>query len=312
MGCLWSDNGGSTINSNSGLTEWSKCHVWRKRPFKDLDTASSSGASHVPRSTLDHSESQRSAKHRFWIAAWYTEFDGYFRKLFLKIHLLETDHPLDTIIWRGGMRELRSSTNTYSTLWSGRCTPESLLTYWRNLVYGMMDYPRFQISEMYLGKFFWLKECQSWKFHYKTEVCSKSAEPQLTMQWIKEVEIATSIDDPMTSRSITDYDMLDAMIASALKKVLTHVQLWKRASVEEQRAQKNDRFLRGRQNCLHDLRAFSCNCSLWKQYKDPDLFDTHMLAECSWFRRSMEPCSIISKRSPYRTGSRRYFTSQNC
>ena len=59
----------------------------------------------------------------------------------------------------------------------------------------------------------------------------------------------------MTSRSIVertdfpDYNMLDAMIASALKKLLDkHVHFRRRVSVEEQRAQKYDRFLRGRQN----------------------------------------------------------------
>ena len=68
-----------------------------------------------------------------------------------------------------------------------------------------------------------------------------------------------SIDDLLTSQSIagrrdfTDYDMLDAMVASALKKLLTHVHFRKRVSVEEQRAQKHDRFLRGRQTALHDL-----------------------------------------------------------
>ena len=58
----------------------------------------------------------------------------------------------------------------------------------------------------------------------------------------------------MTSRSIVvrndfpDFDMLDAMIASALEKILnTQVHFRKRVSVEEQRAQKHDRFLRGRQ-----------------------------------------------------------------
>ena len=45
-----------------------------------------------------------------------------------------------------------------------------------------------------------------------------------------------------------DYDMLDAMIAAALKKLLnTHVHFRKRVSVEEHRAQIDDRFLRGRQ-----------------------------------------------------------------
>ena len=41
--------------------------------------------------------------------------------------------------------------------------------------------------------------------------------------------------------------MLDAMISSALKTLLTHVHFRKGLSVEEQRAQKDDRFLRGRQ-----------------------------------------------------------------
>ena len=73
-------------------------------------------------------------------------------------------------------------------------------------------------------------EFQSWKVNFKTEVCSKTANPQMTLHWIKEVEIAKSIDELMTSRSIVgrtdfpDFDMLDAMVASALKKVLnTHI-----------------------------------------------------------------------------------------
>ena len=42
--------------------------------------------------------------------------------------------------------------------------------------------------------------------------------------------------------------MLDAMIASALKRLLhKHIHLRNRASVDEQRAQKYDRFSRGEQ-----------------------------------------------------------------
>ena len=92
-------------------------------------------------------------------------------------------------------------------------------------------------------------EFQSWKVNFKTQVCSKSADPHLTMHWIKEAEIAKSIDELLTSRSIserndfTDYDMLDAMTASALKRLLDkHTHFRKRVSVEEQRAQKYDRF----------------------------------------------------------------------
>ena len=47
---------------------------------------------------------------------------------------------------------------------------------------GMMDYPRFPILEMHLGKFPDSKGIQSWKVNSKTEVCSKTADPHLTMQ----------------------------------------------------------------------------------------------------------------------------------
>ena len=58
----------------------------------------------------------------------------------------------------------------------------------------------------------------------------------------------------MTSRSITgqsnfpDFDVLDAMIASAVKKLPnTQSNFRKRGSVEKQRAQNSDRFLREKQ-----------------------------------------------------------------
>ena len=118
----------------------------------------------------------------------------------------------------------------------------------------MIDYTRFPISEMHRGKVPDSMEFQSWKVNFKTEICSKSADPHFTMHWIKEVEMAKSIDELMTSRSISgrtdfpDDEMLDVMIASALKKLLnTHIHFRKRVSVDEQRARKHDRFSRGRQ-----------------------------------------------------------------
>ena len=119
---------------------------------------------------------------------------------------------------------------------------------------GMMEYPRFPISELHLAKFPDSIEFESWKVNFKTEVCAKTANPQITMSWITEGEKAKSIDESSTSQSIlgrTDFpdcEMLDVMIASALKKILnSHIQFLKRICVEEQRAQKYDRFLRGRQ-----------------------------------------------------------------
>ena len=117
---------------------------------------------------------------------------------------------------------------------------------------GMMGYPRFQISEMHLAKFPCSSELQSWKVNFETEVCPNSAFPHITMHWIKAVETAKSTDDLMTSRSITrrtdfpDYDMLDAMIASELKMLVTSVHFRKRVTGEKQRAQKYHRFLRGK------------------------------------------------------------------
>ena len=141
---------------------------------------------------------------------------------------------------------------------------------------GRMDYPRIPIAEMHLGKCLDSMEFQSWKLNFRNEVCMRTAEPQITMHWIKEVEIAKSIDELMTSRPVvrrdfTDFDMLDAMIASGLKKLLTSVHK-KRASIEEQRAQKHDRFLRGRQVAYLFYEYFSATGAYEAVQGHKDLF----------------------------------------
>ena len=55
-----------------------------------------------------------------------------------------------------------------------------------------------------------------------------------------------------SSRSIEgkdfpNFEMLDAKIASALNKIIQNSQIKKKVSLEEQKAQKEDRFVRGRQ-----------------------------------------------------------------
>ena len=147
-----------------------------------------------------------------------------------------------------------------------------------------MDYPRFPISEVQLGKFLDSLEFQSWKVNFKTEVCAKSAFAHITMHWIKEVEKAKSIDELLTSRTITgrkdfpDYDMLDAMIASALQQRLLdkHVHFRKIVSVEEQRAQKYNRILRGRQIAYMIHEHFRAP-ELVKRYKD-----SHICSTVAW------------------------------
>ena len=89
--------------------------------------------------------------------------------------------------------------------------------------------------EWNLGKLPDPMEFQSWQVHFKNDVRTTTADPHITIYWIKEVEIAKSIDELMTSRSIVgrtdflDFDMLDAMMASALKKLLnTQIHCWKK------------------------------------------------------------------------------------
>ena len=72
------------------------------------------------------------------------------------------------------------------------------------------------------------------------------------MLWIKEVEMVESVDDRKYSRSIkgtsgADFEVLDARTASALNKIIQNTRFKKRVSLEEMKAQKEDRFLRGRQ-----------------------------------------------------------------
>ena len=90
--------------------------------------------------------------------------------------------------------------------------------------------------------------------------------------------------------------MLDSMIASALKKLLkTQSNFWNRVSVEEQRAQKQDRFLRGRQ-IAHMIYEYSLQPALMKQYKVFQLCSLSVYRmTMSRFRRQMGSCFIICK-----------------
>ena len=71
------------------------------------------------------------------------------------------------------------------------------------------------------------------------------------MHWIKEVEMVDSVDELKSSSSIRgirmpDFAVLDARIAS-LNRIIHNSHFKRRVCLEEQKAQKEDRFLRGRQ-----------------------------------------------------------------
>ena len=66
------------------------------------------------------------------------------------------------------------------------------------------------------------------------------------------MELVDSVDDLRSSSSIRsipmpDFEVLDARIASALNKIIHNSHFKRKISLEEQKAQKQDRFLRGRQ-----------------------------------------------------------------
>ena len=68
------------------------------------------------------------------------------------------------------------------------------------------------------------------------------------MLWIKEVEMVDSLDELKSSRLVCgkdfpNFEMLDAKIASALNKIIQNSLFNKKVSLEEQEAQKEDRFL---------------------------------------------------------------------
>ena len=72
------------------------------------------------------------------------------------------------------------------------------------------------------------------------------------MLWIKEVELVDSVDELRSSSSIRgipmpNFEVLDARIASALNKIIHNSHFKRRINLEEQKAQKEDRFFRGRQ-----------------------------------------------------------------
>ena len=114
------------------------------------------------------------------------------------------------------------------------------------------DQQRLQISDLHFDKFPTPATFACWKIRFKTEVCPCSQFPTEAIQRIKEVELVDSVDDLKSSSStrgipMPNFEVLDARIASALNKIIHNSHFKRRISLEEQKAHKQDRFLRGRQ-----------------------------------------------------------------
>ena len=88
-----------------------------------------------------------------------------------------------------------------------------------------VEQPQNNISELRFDKFPMPSTFQYWQTSFGTEVCSGSSYASAAMRWKKEVAIATTVDDLKKSRSIfgttfPNFEMLDAKIATALKKII--------------------------------------------------------------------------------------------
>ena len=122
------------------------------------------------------------------------------------------------------------------------------------------DQQRLQISDLHFDKFPTPATFACWKIRFKTEVCTCSQFPTEAMQWIKEVESVDSVDELRSSSSIRgiqmpNFEVLDAMIASALNRIIHNSHFKRRISLAEQKAQKQDRFPSRQTDCSLDLRS---------------------------------------------------------
>ena len=116
----------------------------------------------------------------------------------------------------------------------------------------MVGQQRQQISELHFDKFPNPQSFLVWKIRFKNQVTTCSDFPSDTMLWIKEVEMVHSQEELKSSRSVSgknfgNFEMLDAKVASAKNKITQNSHFKKKVSLEEQKAQKEDQFPRGRQ-----------------------------------------------------------------
>ena len=113
------------------------------------------------------------------------------------------------------------------------------------------DQQRLQISDLPFDKIPTPATFACWKINaFGAWHTYKRGSLTEAMCWIKEVELVWFSgwsSCSMRGISMPNFEVLDARIASALNKIIYISQFKKRISLEEQKAQKQDRFLRGGQ-----------------------------------------------------------------
>ena len=121
------------------------------------------------------------------------------------------------------------------------------------------DQQRLQILDLNFDKFHTPATFACWKIRFKTEVCTCSQFTTEAMQWIKEVEMVDSVDDLKSSSSIrsislSNFEVLDARIASALNKIIRDSHFKRRSF--------------NRMAILHSSTTHSSSSSRWQPSSD--------------------------------------------
>ena len=101
----------------------------------------------------------------------------------------------------------------------------------------VVEQQRQQISEVQFDKFLNHQSFSVWKIRFKNKVTTCMVDS------LGELKSSRSV----YGKDLPNFEMLDVKIASALNKIIQNSQFKKKVSLEEQKAQKEDRFLRGRQ-----------------------------------------------------------------
>ena len=135
----------------------------------------------------------------------------------------------------------------------------------------------------------------------RNQVSASFRSPSEAMSWIKEVEMFDSVDDFTSSHSVQGYshfpnfEMLDARVASTLNKIIQNSYCKKKVSLEEQEAQKEDRFLRGRQ-----IAYMICECFRVTGAHDTvlDFADFYSQQWCSGIRYEMGWNTTVDDQDP--------------
>ena len=114
------------------------------------------------------------------------------------------------------------------------------------------DQQRLQISDLHFHKLTYTSNVCLLKDKVQDRGMYLFTFPTEAMHWIKEVEMVDSVDESRSSSStrgisMPNFEVLDARIASALNKIIHNSHFKRKINLEEQKAQKEDRFLRGRQ-----------------------------------------------------------------